>query len=74
MLEAVIECGFVISDRPRHLSFYFYEDVIFGGWLAATVKATESGQELWVSTFHIAKPAEAKRMRKKYAVIREEKL
>jgi hypothetical protein len=74
MLPIVIDVGRVISDRPSHLSFYFYEDVIFGGWMAATVKATQSGHELWVATFHIASAKEAKRMAKKYRVIRAEKL
>jgi hypothetical protein len=73
MLPIVIDLGFVISDRPRHLTFYFYENVVFGGWLAATVKATESGHEIWLASFHIASAAEAKRMRKKYRVLREEK-
>jgi hypothetical protein len=73
MLPIVIDLGFVISDRPGNLTFYFYEDVIFGGSLAATIKANRSGTELWVSTFHVASPKEAKRMSKKYRVIRPEK-
>lgn len=71
MLPIVIEHGFVISDKPRHLTFYLFENVVFGGWLVATIKATEANTELWVATYHVAKPAEAKRMRKKYRVIRE---
>jgi hypothetical protein len=70
MLPIVIDLGFAISDRDRHLSFYFYESVVFGGWMTATVKATVSGMELWVATFHVASPKEAKRMAKKYRVIR----
>lgn len=74
MLPVILEVGRVISDRPRHLSFYFYENVVFGGWMAATLKATDSGQEIWVATFHVASAAEAKRMAKKYGIIRPEKL
>ena len=74
MLPVVIDCGFAVSDRAQHLTFYFYENVVFGGWMAATVKATNSGHELWVSTFHVASDKKAKRMRKKFAVLRPEKL
>lgn len=74
MLPILIECGRVISDRPKHLSFYFYENVVFGSWFTATVKANQGGNELWVATFHFASAAEAKRMAKKYGVIREQKL
>ena len=70
MLPIVIDLGFAISDRERHLSFYFHEDVVFGGWMTATVKATKPGSELWVATFHVASAKEAKRMTKKYRVIR----
>jgi hypothetical protein len=70
MLPIVIDLGFAISDRERHLSFYFYENVVFGGWMAATVKVTIQGTELWVATFHVASAKEAKRMAKKYTIIR----
>jgi hypothetical protein len=65
MLPIIIDVGRVICDRPRHLSFYMYETVVFGGWLAATIKSTGLGNELWVATFHVASAAEAKRMAKK---------
>src|SRR6185437_394728 len=39
MLPIVINMGRVICDKPRHLTFYMYENVIFGGWLAATIKS-----------------------------------
>jgi hypothetical protein len=74
MLPILIDVGFVIQDRPRCLTFYWYENVVFGGWLGATVKANESATELWVSTFHPANPKEIKRMKKKYRIIRQEKL
>ena len=73
MLPIVIDMGRVISDRPRHLSFYMYENVVFGGWMASTIKATEDGTELWIATFHVASAPEAKRMAKKYGVVRPEK-
>jgi hypothetical protein len=74
MLPIIIDLGRVISDRPQHLSFYFYEDVVFGGWLTATVKAAAMGTELWVATFHASNRKEAERMVKKYGVLRPEKL
>jgi hypothetical protein len=74
MLPIIIECGCAISDRPQHLSFYLYENVVFGGWLTATVKADRTGTELWVATFHVASAREVKRMVKKHGVIRPEKL
>src|SRR5262245_51326277 len=51
MLPIVIDLGMALSHRPRHLSFYWYENVVFGGWLSATIKANEAGTELWVATF-----------------------
>lgn len=74
MLPIMIDVGRVISDRERHLSFYFYEDVVFGGWFTATIKANQAGNELWVATFHIASAVEANRMAKKHKIIREQKL
>lgn len=74
MLPIIIDCGRVISDRERHLSFYFYENVVFGSWFSATIKVNQAGSELWVATFHFASSAEAKRMVKKYGVIREQKI
>jgi hypothetical protein len=74
MLPIAIACGRVISDKPGHLSFFFYENVVFGGWMQATIKIDKSGTELWVTTFHVASAAEAKRMSKKYGIIRLEKL
>jgi hypothetical protein len=38
--------------------------------MAATVKVTIQGTELWVATFHVASAKEAKRMAKKYSIIR----
>src|ERR1700682_2548579 len=46
MLPIVIDYGRVISDREKHLSFYFYENVVFGSWFAATIKANQAGSEL----------------------------
>lgn len=74
MLPIVIDCGLVIQDRPRHLSFFFFEDVVFGGWLQATIKANEAGTENWVATFHPASAKEVKRMTKNHRVIRDEKI
>jgi hypothetical protein len=74
MLPIVIDLGFVVSHRPRHLSFYWYDRTVFGGWLSATLKANETGTELWIATFHFAGPKEVKRIRKKYRVLREEKI
>jgi hypothetical protein len=74
LLPIAISCGRVISDKPGRLSFFFYENVVFGGWMQATIKTDKSGTELWVTTFHVASAAEAKRMAKKYGIIRPEKL
>lgn len=73
MLPIVIDCGQVVSDREKHLNFYFYENVVFGSWFTATVKSNQAGSELWVATFHQASSAEAKRMVKNYGLIREHK-
>lgn len=73
LIPAVIFNGRVICDKPRHLTFLHYETAIFGGWLQVTVKSEGTGQELWISTFHVASAKEAKRMTKKYGVIRPEK-
>jgi len=74
MLPVIIECGRVICDKAGHLSFFLYENVVFGGWLQATVKADNTGTELWVATFHVASANETKRMSKKYGIFRPEKL
>ena len=74
MLPIVIDVGWAISDRSRHLSFYWYENTVFGGWMSATIKSNEAGTELWVATFHFASPREAKRMAKKHRVLREAKI
>jgi hypothetical protein len=74
MLPIVIDCGRVLCDRPNHMSFFFYENVVFGGWLQATIKSARGGTELWVATFHPGNPKELRRLCKKHAVIREEKL
>jgi hypothetical protein len=74
LLPIAISCGRVINDKPGRLSFFFYENVVFGGWMQATIKIDKSGTELWVTTFHVASAVEAKRMAKKYGIIRPEKL
>jgi hypothetical protein len=61
MLPVAIACGRVISDKPGRLSFFFYENVVFGGWMQATIKIDKSGTELWVTTFHVASAAAADR-------------
>ena len=73
MLPIVIECGRVICDRQRHLTFYYADSTVFGQWLAATIKTNKAGNELWVATFHFTSAAEAKRIAQKHGVIREQK-
>lgn len=73
MLPISIDMGRVVQQRDNHLSFFFYENVVFGGWVHSVVKTANHGNELWVATFHVSSAADAKRFAKKHGVIRPEK-
>src|SRR3954467_12503654 len=48
ILPTIISAGRVISDRPRHLTFFHF-DPIYGQWFQASVKRNEAATELWVA-------------------------
>ncbi len=74
MLEFTMLYGRVVSDRKWHLTFFHYDDIVFGSWLQLTIKSADSGNELWVSTFHRQSHTEVTRHCKKHTVLRQEKM
>jgi hypothetical protein len=74
MLSLTIELGRVIQDRPKHLTFFFREEVVFGKWFQATIKANADGSEIWVTTFHISKPTAVTSRCRRFPILRDIKL
>lgn len=73
MMEMCLMFGRVIQDRPWHLTFFHYDEIVFGGWYHLTIKSADRGNELWVSTFHPQSHSEVKRITKRATFLREEK-
>ena len=73
MVQNAIEFGRAIADRPNHITFLYFDAHVFGGWFQTTIKATDSGQELWVVTFHKQNLADVIRLSKRHRILRPEK-
>lgn len=72
MLPIVIELGRCICDRQRNLTFFHFDDVVFGSWFHASLKTNTACTELWVTTFHKTSPSEVARKCKKAPLVRPE--
>jgi hypothetical protein len=73
MLPITIEFGRCICDHPQHLTFFHFDEVVFGSWFHATLKTDKSGTEIWVNTFHQTRPREVERKCSKSPILRPEK-
>jgi len=74
MLPITIDIGRCILERPGALSFFFFESVVFSKWFQVALKTDKRTRtELWVTTFHLSRPSEVRRITKKGTVLREEK-
>jgi hypothetical protein len=72
MLPLTIDLGRAVKDRANALTFFFYENSIYGSWHHASVKTCANGTELWVSTFHYSDPEEIDRKCRKHGILRPE--
>lgn len=71
MMTLTIEIGrAVLEPRGQCMSFFLFDDVVYGGWFHATIKATQLGDELWVSTFHPTRFEEVARITKRGRLLR----
>jgi hypothetical protein len=72
-LPLTIDLGRCIRDREGHLTFFYFESVVFGRWFHASLKRNKDGTEIWVTTFHHSRHGEVARKCKKGKLIRPEK-
>jgi hypothetical protein len=72
MMEICMAFGRVIRDRPWHLTFFHFDEIVYGGWHHLTIKSADHGHELWVATFHPQSPSEVKRLTARGTLIRSE--
>jgi hypothetical protein len=73
MIEFAIDFGRCILDHKGGLTFFYFDEHVFGKWFHLTIDGSASGTEVWVSTFHITRHGEVKRLTKKGTVLRDEK-
>lgn len=73
LIDLCLMLGRVISDKKWHLTFLYYDEIVFGGWHHLTIKSANYGTELWLCTFHPQTPSEVKRITGKAKLIRPEK-
>jgi hypothetical protein len=64
-----IERGRAISDRQKHLTFFWLDS--YAGWFHITIKTNERRDELWVSTFHKTTESKTRGKLKKHVILRE---
>ena len=64
-LPLTIDFGRCVCDREGYLTFFFFEQVVFGQWFHASLKRNKDGTEVWVTTFHHSRPGEVARRCKK---------
>lgn len=72
IMELCMEFGRVIREKPWHLTFFYYDDIVFGGWHHLSIKSADYGNELWVSTFHPQTSSEVKRLTGRGTLLRSE--
>lgn len=53
ILPEIFARGLVLQDTPRSLTFLYQKSVTPGGLLRATMKATQLGDEIYLTTFHM---------------------
>jgi hypothetical protein len=74
MIEQALTFGRVISDRRWHLTFFHYDELVFGGWNQLTIKSASGGSEIWVATFHPISSVEVARECRRHPIIRPDKV
>ncbi len=73
MIPLAIELGRCVLERPRCLTFFLFDEWIFGKWFHVSLETTREGEEVWVCTFHITRPGEVRRITRRGTLIRPEK-
>ncbi len=73
MVPIAIEFGRCVLERPRCLSFFYFDEHVFDKWFHVALKANNAGTEIWLSSFHRTKPHEVGRITRKGTIIRPEK-
>lgn len=70
LIESCLAFGRAVADKKHHITFFYCDEIVFGGWYQLTIKAADYGTELWVATFHPQSVAEVIRRTKKYRLLR----
>jgi hypothetical protein len=71
MLPIVLGYGAVVQDRPRHLTFVYPDDAVFGWAFKATVKTVKLGHELYLVSYHKIEAKKAPRLLQRGALLRK---
>jgi hypothetical protein len=66
LLPEMLRHGRIVADKPRHLTFFYFDYITYRQWFQATIKTNEAENELWVVTFHAASDKDVRRKIKKY--------
>ena len=72
ILADTLSFGRAVLDGHGHVSFFYYDHIMYGGWFHTSVKAISARSELWVQTFHPVRPKDVTRKTKKGTVLRYE--
>jgi hypothetical protein len=72
MLPDTLTFGRAVLDKHGHISFFYHDHIVYGGWFHASVKGISSRTELWLRTFHPIGADEVHRKTRRGTVLRYE--
>lgn len=70
MIFETVDLGRALADRDKHVTFFYFEEYVFGRWFQVTVKCGGEARRLFVATFHKQKAEEVARKTRKFVVLR----
>lgn len=72
LIFETVDYGLALTedDRPRHITFLYFDGDIFQNWFQVSVKRAHEDRRIYVSTFHRTSGSEVLRKTRKHTVIR----
>ena len=72
LIFETVDYGLALAepDRPRHLTFLFFDADTFGNWFQVSLKRGQEDRRVFVTTFHRSCDTEVSRKLRKHEVVR----
>ena len=70
MIFETIDRGVAIKDKPKHVTFFHYDETEWNRWFQVTIKVAGEDRKIYLCTFYKTKEKEVRRRQKNSEQIR----